>query len=250
VSEPSWQPIDEHEQKLWRARMRGDQEGYLRQLVRAALLLPLLPTEAAGHGPVSWVSSEVSGQRCVLAFTSREAMRRALGGDPAYRPARFLELAATWPDPSAWLAVNPGLPIEVYLTSDIVAELAALAAQPRTELEEDLLTAASGAGDVRGYVARLQASPVLLPVPTRTDVEDITDPAFVWWRADGNAGPIPAFTSADRLRDQLGDQRYVEVSFDELPGAWPDPATDLVIDPGAAHCVVLPGGMFRTPAAK
>src|SRR5262249_1861855 len=156
-----------------------------------------------------------------------EAMRRCVGGDPPYRPARFLELAATWPDPAAWLAVNPGLPIDAYLTYDTVLELAALAAQPTTELEADLLTA-SEAGDMRGYVTRLRGSRLLLPVPTGARVEDIADPAFIWWRADGNAGPIPAFTSPQRLRDQFGEQRYVGVSFDELAGTWPDPAADLV----------------------
>jgi hypothetical protein len=244
VTEPSWQPIDEHEQQLWQARRRGDQDAYLRELARGALLLPLLPAEAAGHGPVRWVSSEISGQRCVLAFTSRDAMRRILAGDPEYRPARFLELSATWPDPSVWLGIDPGLPIETFLDVDTLAGLAALAAQPANGLEQALLTA-SAAGDVRGYADRLRAAPLLLPVPASNAPNQIGDPDFVWWRAHGDTGPIPAFTSLDRLRDQFGHQRHVQVSFGDLLAAWPDPGTDLVIDPGTAHCAVLPHGMLH-----
>lgn len=244
VTEPTWQPIDDHERELWRARARGDQEAYLRELAGSAILLPVLPAESGGRGPVSWVSTEISGQRCVVAFTSPDAMRRVLHADPAYRSARFLELSATWPDASAWLAVDPGLPIEVFLTADIVAELAALGAQPANQFETDLLAAAD-AGDMARYLTMLQAARILLPLTPGTDVREVTDPDFVFWRSDGNTGPVPAFTSPARLRDQFGDRPHTEVSLDEMAGAWPDPGADLVIDPGAAHCVVVPGAVLR-----
>src|SRR6266508_139502 len=98
-----WVPENVLERDLLRFRQNGDGEAYARRLARADLLLPLLPEEAAGGVPVSWV-------------TSAAPMHRLLADEAPHRVARFVELAETWPDPVVRLAVDPGLPIEAFLT--------------------------------------------------------------------------------------------------------------------------------------
>jgi len=162
-----------------------------------------------------------------------------MGGEPAARSARFIELAATWPDPSVQLAVDPGLPIEVFVSPAVVVELAGVAAQPATELEEALARAIED-GDPEAYAKVLLAVDVLVPIePGGSESRDITDPAFGWWRMEGEDTPIAVFTSPERLREQLGEPELVEVAFGALVTAWPDPASGLAVDPGTAYGGVL-----------
>ena len=234
MPELSWEPDGDLERDLSACRQRRDDEAFLRRLARADLLLPLLPDRA---GP-AWLTSLISGERCVVAFTSVPAMRRLMGGEPAYRSARFIELAATWPDPSVQLAVDPGLPIEVFLSPAVVVELAGVAALPATELEAALARALED-GDPEAYAKVLLATDVLVPIEPGSESRDITDPAFGWVRMEGEETPIAVFTSPERLREQLGDPELVEVAFGELVTAWPDPASGLAVDPGTAYGGVL-----------
>jgi hypothetical protein len=265
----AWQATGEPEQWLLAAREGDDAPAFLSGLARADLLL-LLPDGAAG----SWAVSRIEDRPCLVAFTSVGAMTAVLGRTAPHRRVRVAELATTWPDPSWSLAVDPGLPIEAYLDAGTVQDVAALSAQPATRLERALLRALE-AGDIETYVAVLMPMPVLLPsTGAGSPSADVSDPAFAWFRLpaenpanhdnpvnpanpvnpvnqvdaderaavdDAGAGPIVAFTSPERLRDQVGDRTFVQVPFPAVVHAWPDAGSDLVVDPGLPHGGVLAG---------
>lgn len=114
------------------ALRRADHAEYLRLLSAAALLVPLAPGQrdavraAAGEAPISWGAAKLHGHDVVLAYTSPAAMTASTGGsEHLSRRVTIAELAAAWPNPTWWLGVNPGLPIEGCLPPRTVADLAA-----------------------------------------------------------------------------------------------------------------------------
>lgn len=240
-----WVPDNALERDLVRLRQDGDGAGYARRLARADLVLPLLPEEATAGVPVSWVTAEISGTPHVLAFTSPATMHRLLD-DPEvpHRVARFVELNETWPDPGLSLAVDPGLPIEAFLTRPALVEFAEVAAEPAPGLEQKLHRAIA-AGDVGGYTMALLEESVAVPLDPRLGTaEDVADPRFPWARMEGNGaldGTIVLFSSPTRLRDQLGQHPHVVVPFARVAKAWPDPGTGLAVDPGTPLAAVLDG---------
>jgi hypothetical protein len=237
VTVSAWQPEGQLELDLLAARQRGDQEAFLRRLARAELLFPLSPGG-------SLMSADVSGRRCVLSCTSQSALGRLFGA-PGHVPVRLLQIAAEWPDVTGCLAVNPGLPIEIFLPAAVVLEMAAFSALPATDVERSLAQAKAG-DDIERYAETLLRS-VGMVVPVGPGGRDIADPAFPWIRladdeAGGDAaGPIVAFTSAERLRDRHGEQAFVPVDFATLAAFWPDPDVGLAVDPGLPHGAVLVG---------
>jgi hypothetical protein len=186
------------------------------------------------------MSTDFSGRRCVLSCTSQAALRRLFGA-ASHVPVRLLQIAAEWTDVTGCLAVNPGLPIEVFLPAAVVLELAAFSALPATDVERSLAQAKAG-DDIEGYAETLLRS-VGMVVPVGPGSRDITDPAFPWIRLadDEPAGPIVAFTSVERLRDRHGEQAFVPVDFATLAASWPDPDVGLAVDPGLPHGAVLVG---------
>jgi len=120
-----WDPATEAEAAMRDALLGSDQEQYFRILARSELVLPVSAEAMAGRAPVGWGTWTTSNRTHVLAFTSPSALFSCLN-DPAatYRPMPFRTLAAEWPNYEWWLAVNPGLPIEAYLPSWFVAQLA------------------------------------------------------------------------------------------------------------------------------
>ncbi|WP_051366291.1 SseB family protein [Hamadaea tsunoensis] len=93
------------------------------------LVLPVSP-DAAGGGasPSGWGTWTTDHRTHVLAFTSPQAMQACLAQNAgSARRIPYLRLAEQWPNHEWWLAVNPGLPIEGYLPSWFVAQLAAQA---------------------------------------------------------------------------------------------------------------------------
>lgn len=131
-----------------------DQERYFRILARTDLLLPVAqPT--AGQAPTGWGTWTSGGRTHVLAFTSATALRACLGESAGgHRRTPYADLAAGWPNPEWWLAVNPGLPIEGYLPAWYVAQLSrgdvrlpgrTLGARARLERVESLARARAAA---------------------------------------------------------------------------------------------------------
>ncbi|WP_435149490.1 SseB family protein [Micromonospora aurantiaca (nom. illeg.)] len=114
-----WEPATEAEVAMRDALRAQDQQQYFRVLTRVDLLLPIASGPSAGWG--TWTAG---GRTHVLAFTSVAAMRASLGENAgATRRVPYPDLAAGWPNPEWWLAVDPGLPIEGYLPAWYVAQL-------------------------------------------------------------------------------------------------------------------------------
>lgn len=125
TSSDPYQPADERETALRDALRAGDQVSYLRLLSAGDLVVPVPPEAVGGSGPVGWPTTQRNDQVLLLAYTSVPAMTASTrGAATTYRRIGFLELAAAWPNPRWWLAVNPGLPIEGFLPSGLVAQLA------------------------------------------------------------------------------------------------------------------------------
>ncbi|MEQ4303776.1 SseB family protein [Plantactinospora sp. B6F1] len=119
-----WEPATETEAAMRDALRAGDQELYFRILARTDLLLPVSAEALAGRAPMGWGTWTTGGRTHVLAFTSTAALRACLAENAgSTRRAPYPDLAAGWPNPEWWLAVNPGLPIEGYLPAWFVSQL-------------------------------------------------------------------------------------------------------------------------------
>lgn len=246
---PGWRPQNNLEAVLLAARERSDQKGYLSALTWADLLLPLQPDRPDDPEAVTFV--EVSGRRCVLAFTSDTAITQVMGSLPPRRPVRFVELNRIWPDPEIWLAVNPGLPIEIFLGPGAVGTLAEAADEPVTQTEAALVAAAD-ATDIDAYAAALVVADAVVPIDTEdgADTTDITDPDFGWCRMEDEGRSIMIYTSDVRMREQLGLRPYLEMPFAALLDRWPDDTTGLVVDAGASFSTRLAAPAVAEIAAR
>lgn len=169
-----WEPSTQAEAAMRDALRVNDQEQYFRILSRTELLLPISADALAGRVPLGWGTWTTGGRTHVLAFTSNAALRACLTqhNGPS-RTVAFNELAATWPNPEWWLAVNPGLPIEGYLPAWYVAQLT------RGDVRLPGRTLAAAARMERPVRARATA-----PVPGRV-VPPGTAPV-----PPGNGGPL------------------------------------------------------------
>ncbi|TDC31571.1 hypothetical protein E1211_22365 [Micromonospora sp. 15K316] len=145
----------------------NDQERYFRILARTDLLLP---TTQPAAGPSGWGTWTSGGRTHVLAFTSATALRACVGDNAgANRRIAFADLAAGWPNPEWWLAINPGLPVEGYLPAWYVAQLSrgevrlpgrTLGARARLERAESL---------ARARAAEVGRDPSAAPAAGRPD---------------------------------------------------------------------------------
>ncbi|WP_432832754.1 SseB family protein [Dactylosporangium sp. CA-092794] len=240
----AWRPADALEEELRRTRSAGDRERYLRALAGADLLLPLL----GEPDTPTWATTTADNRTMVLAFTSRQALAAALGRPERSRRARFGELARTWPDPQLWLAVDPGLPIEAYLDPVAVQELAAVADETADEREQTLRDAADRA-DLEAFVEALSTAPLCVPIDGRPGHGPApADPALLWWRLELDGRPIAVYTSDRRLRDQLGEQEWVQTTLAELALAWPDGETAMAVNPGSVFGSLLDGPVIAVVA--
>ncbi|MFF0655116.1 SseB family protein [Micromonospora tulbaghiae] len=159
-----WEPATEAEVAMRDALRAQDQQRYFRVLTRVDLLLPAASGPTAGWG--TWTSG---GRTHVLAFTSVAALRASLGENAGpTRRVPYPDLAAGWPNPEWWLAVNPGLPIEGYLPAWYVTQLSrgdvrlpgrTMGARARLERVEN---ATRGA---RNAVPEAAPRPPAVPVP-------------------------------------------------------------------------------------
>ncbi|MEU4593244.1 SseB family protein [Micromonospora aurantiaca (nom. illeg.)] len=173
-----WEPATEAEVAMRDALRAQDQQQYFRALTRVDLLLPVANGPTAGWG--TWTSG---GRTHVLAFTSVAALRASLGENAGpTRRVPYPDLAAGWPNPEWWLAVNPGLPIEGYLPAWYVAQLSrgdvrlpgrTMGARARLERVEN---ATRGA---RNTVPEAAPRPPAVPVPPATVTPARVPPAVV-----------------------------------------------------------------------
>jgi hypothetical protein len=246
-----WQPANDVERGMRDALARGDVEGYRRVLGSATVSLPVPPGlgyPGASPDPLPWATGEFDGRTYILAFTSPEALRAAVGADTtAYRPALFADVAHAWPDPRAWLAVDLGTPIQALLDAEgvhMTAWLGELSGYP----VDAALRAAIRAGDDPAYALALLAADIVVPVrPEASSIADLTDPLFGWWRTETAEGDpvIVVYTSVPRLRADLGqihdDVDHVVVDLGELAAAWPDRETSMAVNPGTPVAGLISG---------
>jgi hypothetical protein len=80
-----------------------------------------------GDSSFPWSAVPVRGRPSVLAFTSFDWMKAAVGTTGFVMPT-FAELVAGWPEHDWSVSVNPGTPIEVALSGEQIRALAASAA--------------------------------------------------------------------------------------------------------------------------
>ncbi len=117
--------------------IRADHEMLVKVLLDTAVFLPVWsrtpPAVQTPPGDPSfpWSAVPVRGRASVLAFTSFDWMKAAVGTTGFVMPT-FAELLTAWPDHDWAVSVNPGTPIEVSLSGDQIRTLvSAIADRPR-----------------------------------------------------------------------------------------------------------------------
>lgn len=222
-----WQPANEVERALRDTLARGDADGYRQVLGSATLVLPIPPGSGRG-GPAPWPTGEHAGRTYILAFTSPEAMRGAVGAQASvYRTAVFADVAHTWPDPEAWLAVDLGLPVQALLDAEAVSRTAWRAERSSYPVDA-ALRAAVRLGDEAAYALALLGADLAMPVSKRSETAS-GEPVIV------------AYSSIQRLRADLGDVEHTVDDFGTVAREWPDPAYSLAVNPGTPVAGLISG---------
>ncbi|WP_433613758.1 SseB family protein [Dactylosporangium sp. CA-139114] len=244
-----WRPSTEAEEAMAAAVAAQDQIAYLKALSDEALYLPITPAAAAGREPVTLATSPADGTTYVLAWTSGPALPPEV---QAVRRAPLFEVVHAIQERGWGIAVDPGLPVQAYLSPDAVRTLPPW--EPEWWPLDDALRRAVLAEDREAYMAALLEAHLVLPLPTeeelaaasprpdpddpeaaywtvvRTDrivpsiSRDVTDPEFPWWRAELVDGReiIFAFTSVAHMQAEVGDREWVSVPFIDIVVAWPE----------------------------
>jgi hypothetical protein len=261
-----WVPGTEAETGMAQAVATRDQLAFLAALSRGALLLPLLEPVRVEQDLVRWPTVVVDGTRYVVAFTSRAAMPPSARGD-VVRVSPLFDVVEGLAGHGYGLAVDLGLPIQVFLSPAALSDLGGYEAlwTPR----EAALRTAVRTDDAPGYLAALVDGSVVLPLPLpgdgeaprpvatgeywtavhRTDPEfapftrDITDPAFPWWRTERADGRpvVLGFTTPVRMQAEVGERDWIEVPFLDVVSAWPDADCALRLNSGGATTLELAG---------
>lgn len=111
---PSWQAPTDVERALYEAKLRDDWPAYFDVLGSTWLYCatPRYPLDAVGERSYSPFWSAQTGAYCVPLLTA--GVLPAPVADPVYFSEHLKTHAASWPDNTWWLAVNPGTPCEAY----------------------------------------------------------------------------------------------------------------------------------------
>ncbi|MFB9239355.1 SseB family protein [Plantactinospora siamensis] len=242
-----WVPTTGPERAMLAAAEAGDRAALLAAVASGPLLLPVSSAAAAGREAPAWPTGVLDGITHVLAFTSPAAIAACLPDrSVSYRADSLAGLVAGWPDEGWLLAVDPGLPIGLRVTTDEVRAAPELARELETEVA---LRDAIRAEDPDALAAAVLRAGLAVPLrPGGSASRDLSDPDFPWWCLPDEAGgqAVPVFTSEARLRQVLGDHELVEVNALQLAGAWPDPAWQLALNPGTQLAAALPGESVLT----
>lgn len=281
--ENEWRPGNDAERAMAAALDTGDGARYAELLLRAPLLLPVLPA----HDSPEWAELTrripLSHEHIVV-YTSEESLSWCLGGLAlGHRTTDLASLREVWREPAYHLAVNPGSPIAVSLPVDSVTALrdgreeivpAALLAEavaqrcvgllrrdcleelgaggtpgsdvPAGALQADLWDAADRQ-DADAFLLRLLGSTVILPTEGQVaGPERIRETGFPWRTVGPEDSPlVPVFSSVAGLEVTGGSaQHHIGVPFVELLANWPGPDHTLCFDPGARTELILPGDVL------
>jgi hypothetical protein len=266
----SWAPANETEQAMAEAVLSGQRRDYFQMLATAELYLPAF-AERDERGPQRFLTMELLDQEYLPVFTSPEALAAALGPRAeAYTVTNYPELHRKWPSPQWRLAVNPGTPIDAYVTIDAIpgAAMGDLVVPTAAEIVAEAQQAGIGAGqpdsdtsaalrtamarqDVDGYVHALLDTEVIVPVTHPVPAADILRPEFPWRpvnRPTIDAAPqepaesptIEVFTSAATFQTVYpAGVPSVTVTFPAVVVGWPDDAYQLAVDPGTPYALTV-----------
>jgi hypothetical protein len=199
--------------------VRTDPDMVVKVLLDATVFLPVWsrtpPAVQTRPGDPSfpWSAVPVRGRPSVLAFTSFDWMKAAVGTTGFVMPT-FAELIAGWPDHDWSVSVNPGTPIELMLSGEQIRTLAASLADRVTDrVAEDMPPPRVPDGGPPQPVAE----PVGIPGRTEAPVEAGVPAAR---EADGaTADPPPgpwAIMQKVVPHDQVG--WYLEQAYDRVAG--------------------------------
>jgi type III secretion system (T3SS) SseB-like protein len=180
------------EARLADAMERGDEVTCFELLLTTELVL--LRTGAADTDPecpepplTEFATTTIDTRTCLMAFTSPDALTRALGArDGELHTATSARLAAEWPDPEWSLVVNAGLPSELRLDSSAVAGLDGMRRTAEQVSAVDAVVA-DGA-PAGGATARVTVSGAAIRLPHGVQL----------WRYDGDsAAPVAVYDASN-----------------------------------------------------
>ncbi|WP_432985996.1 SseB family protein [Dactylosporangium sp. CA-233914] len=261
-----WRPATEAEEAMAAAVAARDELAYCRALSEEALYLPITPAAAAGREPVTLATSPAGGVTYVLAWTSAAALPAQI---PAVRRAPLFEIVHTIESLGWGIAVDPGLPLQGFLTPDTIRTLPPW--EPQWSPLDHALRAAVLREDRDAYMGALLEAHLILPLPTEEEIaaanpppdapdpgdywtavrtdrvvptvsRDVTDPEFPWWRTERVDGQpvVFAFTSVAHMQAEVGDREWIAVPFTDIVVAWPEDAGALRLNPGGSNGMELP----------
>jgi hypothetical protein len=260
-----WQPANPVEMALLDVAAEQDRQGYFQLIAVVDLFLPQVAGDASAEQV--FLTVHAFDHTFLPVFTSVEALvaqfRGAING---YTVTNYAELRRKWPNPAWRLAINPGTPVDAYVSIDGLAEAAlgdtvvptlaelARAAEEEWVTDERLqqrhaeadypddpdraLLAAARAADAYGYVNLLLDRLVLVPTTRAVEAEAILEPGFPWRYAQNQV--IEVFTNAEAFaRSHPDPVPAVEVALPFALAMWPE-GYGLSVNPGGDDGIEVP----------
>jgi SseB protein N-terminal domain len=261
-----WEPANDVEQAMLDAARADDRQGFFQLVAVADLFLPQQTGDPRGRQ--RFVTFGMLGQTFLPVFTSWQALAAQFrGAVDGYTITNYAELSRKWPNPAWRLAINPGTPLDAYLTVQSVADAAvgdvevptlpemARAAQEDEAIERRLrerqaagdypddpaeaLAAAAEAADAYGYVDRLLDAMVLVPTSRPVEADAILEAGFPW-RPSADGAAIEVFTTREAFARVHADTvPAVEVAMPFALAMWPE-GYGLSVNPGGDDGIDLP----------
>jgi hypothetical protein len=265
-----WQPANAAERAMADALAGGDKRRFFEIVMTADLYLPAF-ADTHGRGGQQFLTGDMEGVPYLLVFTSAEALVNYVhGAADAFVTVSYDELRRGWPHPSWLMAINPGTPLDAYLSVEDVervvagdlevpraAELMVQALEEMnrpsvepgdtdTAMEYDTDTAMRAAverGDLRGYLDALSIALLVVPTLRPVEPEALLEPDFPWRVTGDPADPvIEVFTSVQACAQALGPAApHVTIACPFVMAAWPPESYAMVVDPNSAYSVRVPG---------
>ena len=256
-----WAPANDLERALAAAVTANQRREFFGIIVTAELYLPAF-VEQDPSARQRFLTVDLFGQRYLPVFTSAGGLARTAGDAvPAYTVTTYAELKLKWPNDGWRLAINPGSPIDAYMTVDAVAGaargdlLVPTAVELMAEARSDALATAATQGDGEAYLETLLDCDVFLPAQRAVAAGELLAADFPWHvtrRSVDRPGPgEPAVRPTIEVVTMPGTARAdvpgVVVPFAAVILAWPEPSYQLAVVSGH-RVVTMPGSHISSLA--